>query len=119
MQDKSFSRSYTEVVKSKEDTRIQTKLKISKVNQSSHSFWIKKEKEILDLNFSSLLVTRLMEFYSWPNIKPTLEDFFQTYILINPFFVDKALIEINKEIDPKCLDCKWKQYGRLHLKIEH
>lgn len=40
-----------------------------------------------------------MEFYSWKEVKSTLEDFFQVSISINPYLADKALIKLNKEVD--------------------
>lgn len=82
------------------------------------SFWIIKEKEMLNLNFDSMLVvTRLMGYYSWAEIKITLEDFFQASIVINPFSDDKALVKCNKEVDSK-FKGHWCGFGEFHLKLE-
>lgn len=96
-------RSYADAVPSEFGRISQDKpenLKENKVQSMSSSIWVKKEKDMLNINFKSLLVvTKLMEFYSWKEVKSTIEDFFQVSISINPYLADKALIKLNKEIE--------------------
>lgn len=66
----------------------------------------------MDVN-SSLMMTKLLEFYSSSDIKSSHEDFFPASISINPYLADKALFEINKKTAPDFSN------GKFHLKIEH
>lgn len=58
-------------------------------------------------------------YYSWSVIKSTIEAFFQAPISINSFFYDKALIKINADLNCKLIDGQWKEYDKMHLKMEH
>ena len=55
---------------------------------------------MFDLDLGSIIVvTKLMEFHTWAEMKIILEDFFQASIVINPFLDDEALIKCNKKIN--------------------
>lgn len=56
---------------------------------------MRKEKEVVDLSFNSLLaISRLLAHNSWLDIDETLEVYSQSEVSINPFMVDKAFLHL-------------------------
>ena len=55
------------------------------------SFWVRKEKEEMNLNLNSLAVSRMLAHYSWKEVIVTLEGYFVSKSLLNPFMDEKAV----------------------------
>lgn len=56
-----------------------------------------RSKDILKEDSSNLWVlSRLFAFDDWNEIAELLENFFQVKIIINPLFVDKAIIKVKQ-----------------------
>lgn len=74
---------------------VQSSILVKK-NQSMESFWIQKNSEVFKENFNNLwVISRLFVFNDWMEITKTLEELFQTKVIIHPLSDENALIKID------------------------
>ena len=65
---------------------------------SSYSQWVKKDLEVVNLNFSELMVvSRLFTHNNWKEINDVLEENFKDFVSINHFMENKALLSLRVE----------------------
>lgn len=89
-------KSYVEVVKSHSVENFSSKdPPVQKIATDKSpfisSYWVHKDYEVLSLDFDNLwVVTGLFAHNDWKEIKVTLENYFQSNVLNNPLFDDKA-----------------------------
>lgn len=86
--------------------------------QSMVQYWVQKNNEVLKEDFNNLwIVSRLFQFNNQKEIASTLEVYFQIKVIINPLFVENALIEINQGNLEDLIEVLgiWQQCGKLHL----
>lgn len=65
--------------------------------QNKAALWIQKDHEVIQEDFNNLwIISRMFVFNEWKEIKKAVENFLQQKVIINPLFVDNALIKINQ-----------------------
>lgn len=90
----------------------------SVISSEIPQFWVKKGRDMLDLNFfNTLVVSRILAHYSWKEVQIASEEYFQTNIFINSFMDNKAFVKIADEFPDNFVDGKWRLYKDLYLKI--
>ena len=63
--------------------------------QSATQYWVIKNSEVLKEDFDNLwIISRLFAFEDWKKIRKTLEDLFQSKIIIYPLFAENVLIKL-------------------------
>lgn len=86
---------------------------------SNTSFWVRKEKEVMDLNLRAFCVVSWMFSRDpWQKVKQASEGYLQSKVLTNLFMVDKALVKIDDSFSEMKFYGKCTSIGNLHLKIE-
>lgn len=69
----------------------------SSEKQSSNLFWVHKNIEVFKEDFNNLwIISRLFVFDNWKEIKQTLEEWFNSKLIINPLFAENALIKLDQ-----------------------
>lgn len=90
-------------------------------NGKDHSYWVRKETEVLDLDWNRLMVvTKGCAHDDWNAITRALKEKFTIECVINPIMVDKGLLRFTNDriLKPGELSGKWRKIGNFHLKLE-
>lgn len=93
----------------------------SSEKQSSNLFWVHKNIEVFKEDFNNLwIISRLFVFDNWKEIKQTLEEWFNSKLIINPLFAENALIKLDQGSIEDFIEKpeKWQELGPFHLKFE-
>ena len=93
-------RNYAEVMSSKRGASRD--LNAQKIKMNKSSFWVRKKKkntEVMGMSFNDFCgVLGCLLHCPWMEVRPALEEYFQSKIVLNPFMDHKAFGEIRRQL---------------------